>query len=409
MKQSWFGHVKRVVLPYVLVSAIWILASDRVAVLLLPEISQITTVQTIKGLLFVALSGSLIAWLLAREAKRQAQIIEELEASQRRYRQAVLNSPNPIFSINAEGIITACNEASRALFSYRQGLVGLHYETVVASPDSRRTVAAHVKRVLGNGVTLTGVEISFRTRDGSQRDMVSRLYPIMGPDGDVEECVFANSDVTSRRRAEERLRFQATLLDNVREAVVAIDLDGLIIYWGGGAETLYGYQAEEARLRAAILAQFPKINIGFTHARDTGDVVTTGFAITIDLPIFDRNQGAIAIENATRTKLFDEYAARLFEARGQVVRLATVLNSLQRQLEIADQLIPTLENVADSYRRAFLQGNADALTYYNARADLVAKRLESLDLRRQIADTIIALEIASGRFLESPQRKEPTP
>ena len=75
--------------------------------------------------------------------------------------------------------------------------------------------------------------------------MVSRLYPIMGVDGKVEECVFASSDVTSRRRAEERLRFQAKLLDNVREAVVAIDLQGLIIYWGGGAETLYGYRAEE--------------------------------------------------------------------------------------------------------------------------------------------------------------------
>src|SRR5215831_6844823 len=81
-----------------------------------------------------------------------------------------------------------------------------------------------------------------------------------------------------------------------------------------------GYEAQEERLRAAILQQFPKINIGFAHAGDTTNVITTGFGVTIDLPLFDRNQGVIAIESATRTKLFDEYVSRLFEARGEVAR-----------------------------------------------------------------------------------------
>jgi outer membrane protein TolC len=52
-----------------------------------------------------------------------------------------------------------------------------------------------------------------------------------------------------------------------------------------------GYQAQEERLRGAVLAQFPKINIGFAHARDNTDVISTGFGITIDLPLFDRNRG----------------------------------------------------------------------------------------------------------------------
>ena len=40
------------------------------------------------------------------------------------------------------------------------------------------------------------------------------------------------------------------------------------------------------------------MNLGVTNARDTGDVVTTGFGISIDLPVFDRNQGVIAQETA---------------------------------------------------------------------------------------------------------------
>ncbi len=55
-----------------------------------------------------------------------------------------------------------------------------------------------------------------------------------------------------RKRAEEalrereaRLRFQAQLLDNFRESIMATDLEGRIIYWSKGAEALYGYRAEE--------------------------------------------------------------------------------------------------------------------------------------------------------------------
>lgn len=44
---------------------------------------------------------------------------------------------------------------------------------------------------------------------------------------------------------DERLRLHAHLLEGVRESVVASDLDGRILYWGPGAEQLYGYQAEE--------------------------------------------------------------------------------------------------------------------------------------------------------------------
>jgi cobalt-zinc-cadmium efflux system outer membrane protein len=165
-----------------------------------------------------------------------------------------------------------------------------------------------------------------------------------------------------------------------------------------------GYQSEQDKLRAAILNQFPKINIGFAHAGDTSNVITTGFGVTIDLPLFDRNQGAIAVEEATRTKLFDEYVARLFEARGEVARIVADMKSLQRQIDAAEESIPTLQKVVDSYRQALLQGNADVLTYYNARSELITRRIELLDLKRQFADVEVALEIATGSYLRTTKK-----
>lgn len=65
----------------------------------------------------------------------------------------------------------------------------------------------------------------------------------------------AQQEIAERKQAEQRLRFQAQLLDSVRESIVATDLEGTIIYWGKGANALYGYTAGEVidRSRTFIL------------------------------------------------------------------------------------------------------------------------------------------------------------
>ena len=55
-----------------------------------------------------------------------------------------------------------------------------------------------------------------------------------------------------RRRAEEKLRFQARLLDVIGQAVIATDVQGNIIYWNRAAETLYGWAEEEVMGRPIV-------------------------------------------------------------------------------------------------------------------------------------------------------------
>jgi cobalt-zinc-cadmium efflux system outer membrane protein len=161
-----------------------------------------------------------------------------------------------------------------------------------------------------------------------------------------------------------------------------------------------GYQSEEARLRAAVRAQFPRITIGLSHARDVSDVITTGFGITIDLPFFDRNQGRIAIEEASRKQLFDEYIFRLFDARAGVARILADGEALQKQIRATEESLPVLKNLIQIYHQALLEGNADILSYYNARDRLLTSTLALFELRRTLADLYIALEIAAGEYLE---------
>lgn len=160
-----------------------------------------------------------------------------------------------------------------------------------------------------------------------------------------------------------------------------------------------GYESQDAALRTAIRAQFPKINLGFARARDTGSINTTGLGVTVDMPIFDRNQGSIALEAATRQQLFDDYTARVAQARFEVAQAWAGLESARKQLAAVEAAIPGLQKLVEAYEAAMLQGNADVLVYYDARAALANRRLELLGLRRDAADLFVALEIASGRML----------
>lgn len=88
-------------------------------------------------------------------------------------------------------------------------------------------------------------EVRIELPDGSVRWLAARMELVEGRDGPVSIHGTAQ-DITDRRQAEERVRFQAHLLDAVGEAVVATDLAGVVTYWGPGAEHLYGWKAAEA-------------------------------------------------------------------------------------------------------------------------------------------------------------------
>jgi cobalt-zinc-cadmium efflux system outer membrane protein len=159
-----------------------------------------------------------------------------------------------------------------------------------------------------------------------------------------------------------------------------------------------GYESQEAAVRVAVLEQFPKINIGVSQARDTSDVITLPFAVSVDLPVFDRNQATIARERATRQLLYDEYIRRVFEARSEIAKLLANAVGIEAQLCVAEAAVPSLERLVDTYRKALDQGQADVLVYYTAWNDLTTKRSKIVTLKQQLAETRIALEIAAGVY-----------
>lgn len=90
------------------------------------------------------------------------------------------------------------------------------------------------------------------------------------------------------------------------------------------------------------------MNIRFSQLRDTGDVVTSGFGISIYLPIFNHNQGKIALEKANRQQLFDEYVDRVYKARSNIATILSDIQSVKKQIETTEESVKSLNTLVQT-------------------------------------------------------------
>jgi outer membrane protein TolC len=157
-----------------------------------------------------------------------------------------------------------------------------------------------------------------------------------------------------------------------------------------------GYEAQEQKYRAAILSQFPTLSVGFVRARDTSNIYTSGFQINLSLPIFNRNQGNVAIEKATRQRLRDEYQTRLNEAYADVARLREDSAILARQLQQTEAALPEVERGAREAAAAYAEHNLVLGAYTDAQSAALAKRIEVATQREALDEQRVGLQALLG-------------
>jgi outer membrane protein TolC len=159
-----------------------------------------------------------------------------------------------------------------------------------------------------------------------------------------------------------------------------------------------GYAAQDAKLRTALLSQFPGLTLGVSGSSDNANVRNAGPTASVGLPIFDRNQGGVAVERATRAMLHEEYAARLTAAVGEVRARLSEIAAAERQLQQVRADLPIAEQRAAQAEAALRTRDIDQRTYVdlvNARLTRVAQivTLEQLLLEQQVA---IATLVGAG-------------
>jgi PAS domain S-box-containing protein len=122
--------------------------------------------------------------------------------------------------------------------TYKWWLDSLHPE------DRDRAVGVMNEAIKGSSYSM---EYRLRHRDGSYHWVEDKNRVVCDAAGKPQQMVGVWTDVTERKRTEERLREQADIIERAQDAVIMRDFTSdLITVWNSGAERLYGWSAKEA-------------------------------------------------------------------------------------------------------------------------------------------------------------------
>jgi PAS domain S-box-containing protein len=176
------------------------------------------------------------------DISRRKRTEEALRQSETLFRSLAETMPVAIYT-HQGGPFTYVNAAAVQAYGYaKEELLGINFWEL-ADPESQAEVKEQgLARLRGEPVPAR-FEVRNIAKDGTERwrDVTACLMEI----GGRRSTLVTSIDITDRKRAEEALRRQAIILDQIHDSVIATDLSGCVTSWNKGAERLFGYSAQE--------------------------------------------------------------------------------------------------------------------------------------------------------------------
>ncbi len=164
------------------------------------------------------------------------------------FRRAVVDClPLGVITLDPEGCVQSWNDSATAIFGWTAAeIVGRNLPFI---PDDKREEFIALRDRVLRGVTLTGIELTRRRRDGTLFDMRLSAAPLKGGDNESIGILALVEDISGKKRAEEELRRSEErfreMAENVQDIFYNYDpVENQILFAGKGYERIWGMPLE---------------------------------------------------------------------------------------------------------------------------------------------------------------------
>ena len=248
--------------------------------------------------------------------------------SAKEYAEKLIQTANIIvIALDTRLMVTSFNDMAEKITGYTRGELEGRFPFEVLTPRDRYPeVWIRMQGLMRDGLPEI-FEAPLLTKGGEERHIVWHNGELR-QDGKVVGSIGFGLDITDRRHMEERNIRLATLVESSHDAIVGVDPGDIVTTWNKGAESMFGYSAEEMIGRPIGVLIPPDLA---AQARTTREHVQRGEDIGPVETELIRRDGRRIFVSLTLSPIRD--------AEGKVVGAASISIDITAQKALQAQLI----------------------------------------------------------------------
>ncbi len=167
---------------------------------------------------------------------------KELKESEEMYRNLIDNIQDEIFVVDLSGTYTYVSpQVFNITGYYPEEVIGSNAFDIVHPDDTTKIKELMQKTLKSNEIM--SVEYRRLHKDGHYIYASARGRSIK-IDNEIK-YIGVIRDITERKKSEEKMRYQAKLVEDVSDAIISTDTKFNIVSWNNAAELIYGWKANE--------------------------------------------------------------------------------------------------------------------------------------------------------------------
>ena len=192
------------------------------------------------------LNGRTVRLVLANDVTEKVRTQKILESSEQKHRTLIETMTEGMMSVDTHDVIQFVNPGCCQMLGYdKEDLVGKVAHELITDERGRQLI-----QEMGQWEHPKGshqYEMHLRQKSGDEIWVRVSLTPVTDESGKFIGSLRIFTDMSERKRYEERISEQAALLDKARDAIIVLDTDYRIIYWNKSSERVYGWTGTEAQ------------------------------------------------------------------------------------------------------------------------------------------------------------------